>query len=391
MLTRAQYQLIMTDGALSPIGQPLDDWTQLDIVQRAGYVGTISVQAPATPKLLEMSQPGCRLVVLRDVGAGWEYLVGGPIEHDDDFDWKAGAGPAADPGTTTLYFADDTAAIADRIIYPTPANSSQAQTATARYTRTGVAAGTIMCDLVRLNAGVDALAYRDTGVTIGAGVGVGSAVNASIRFVDMLDALRSLASAGGGLGFRVVQVAGPALEFQVYVPADRSGDVRYSRDLGNLQAISYRHQAPSASVAIVGGDGTGTSRLVREYPSLGATPAPWGRREMFVSASSDDATELAQAGEQALTQAGEQVTLSVVAVDTPTQRYGVQYGLGDIVGVEVRPGLLVTAPVTQVTIKVDKAGELVTPTIGSGNPVTQPRQVAELRDLQRRLAIQERG
>lgn len=391
MLARAGYQLFFTDDTLAPVGQLVDEWTDLTIVLRANTVGTITFSAPWSAQLEEWSQvDGARIVVLRDVGAGWEYLTSGPIEHDDDFDWQAGSGQSADPGTVTMYFGDDLAVLADRIVYPNPAVSSQAQTSTAKYTRTSVNAGTLMGDLVRLNAGADALAYRDTGVVLGVGAGVGGTIASfSSRFAPLLDALRSVALAGG-VGFRVVQVAGPALEFQVFTPVDRSDTVRYSRGIGNIRSLSYRHQKAVSNVAIVGGDGTGTSRTIREYPSLGAVPSG-GRREVFVSASTNDTDELAAAGADKVSQDAEQVQLSVEAIDTAYQRFGLQYGLHDLVGVEVRPGQLIVDAVTQVTIKVDRKGEQVTSTIGSGQPVTEPDQVALLRELQRRIGETERG
>jgi hypothetical protein len=392
----SEYLISLTQRqswVITRVGQFIDTWTKLTILQRHNGVDTGELVMPWDGEVAELcAGQATRVEVFRDAGSGWEYFTGGPVECDDSVEWSADAGSdTSDPGQMALYWASDDAYLTWRITYPNPAADFEHQTATARYTRTGVNAETVMRDLVRLNGITgSALSARVVpNLTLGTVAGVGTNVNYSTRFEPLTDALRAVASVSG-LGFRVVR-DGPDLEFRVFQPVDRSGEVRYSRAVGNLRKLSYRHQQPAASVALVGGDGTGTSRATKEVPNAGWV-TQYGRRELFVSASSSDATELLQQGSDALTQNGEQVTLGVVALDTVSQQLGRQYNVGDRVSVEVRPGLVITDVVTSALLEVTPSGgETVAPVIGTGQATGDSRSIALVRRIGQRLGQIERA
>lgn len=375
---------LFTDGDLTPLGQPLVRFNQLQCTLRFNEPDSTVLTVPALPAYLDMAQPGNRLVVIRD----GEILTAGPIEYPAKFDWSADSSSGSgDPGVLTIGATDDTVHLAGHRVYPNPALASNVQD-TDFYTSTANAE-VAMRALVNLNAGPGALAARQVPhLILGTLASVGTSINVRSRFDALSDQLRAAALAGGGLGFRIAQ-DGTDLKFEVYQPADLSGQVRFSRGLGNLRTIGYQTQGPTATVAIVGGDGTGTSRTIVEREDTAAT-AVWGRLETWVGDTSAVTTDLNQSGDDALAGAAEQVQLTVFAVDTPLQRFGVDYRLGDRVAVEVYPGLQVTDVVRAVTLTATKDGEVVQPQIGSTSMTADLQTVRQLRALDVRLGRLER-
>jgi hypothetical protein len=396
----AEYLVYFTGPDLGLTGQFVDDWTALDIVLRLNDVDTIQVTCPASAELAELAQPGNRLEVLRrlldDDGNGdWEYLTGGPLERTGDKDWSV-EGQNAPPGQVVIQAADDRSRLAGRLTYPDPAADSEHQTGAVKRTFTAVNAKTVMRTLVNENAGPGALAARRVPqLALGDATAAGGPVTYSSRMAMLTDDLRAVALAGGGLIYSITRVPdpSPALLFQVTEPEDLSGLVVYSEDIGNLSEYQIRTVAPQFTVAIVGGDGTGTSRIMVEIENAEALAAGWERVERFISNDSTDVDELTAAGLDALNQAAEQGSISITAVDNADQSYGHPYRVGDVVGAVI-DGTLVTAPITAVTFTVrtegDDAGEVVSPQIG-GQPITDSATLRKLRDLEQRLGRQERG
>lgn len=381
-------QILFTDRNLVPVGDPLPVWRELDIVGRFNEPGSGSFKSPATPDLLDQVQPGNRVVVIRD---GQEFLAG-PIEKPGPYQWSLGnSGDDAGSGILTVTFAEDEALVAGRTVYPDPAVAATAQTTAAYWTRTAANAELVLRDAVNLNAGPGALtARRVPGLVLGTLAGVGSNVTITSRWEPLGDLLRRVALAGGGLGYRTHQV-GQSIAFQVYQPRDLTGAVRFSRGLGNLRAITYEPEAPTATVAIVGGPGELTDRVIREVvDSAGA--ASWWRLETFLDQTQTSVTaELDQAGADALASAGEQARLTTVTIDTPTQRYGYEYGLGDRVSVELYPGVEIQDVVRGFHLQANpKTGEIVTAVIGTQEASRDPGWLKIGRDLARRLSQLER-
>ncbi|MFG2165511.1 siphovirus ReqiPepy6 Gp37-like family protein [Micromonospora chersina] len=382
----AAITLLVTDRNLNMIGDPIAGWTDLDVTLRFNEPASGSFSAPRTAVSAAQLAPGSRVVVVRD----GVVFCGGPIEEPGPEDWSV-EGSASGPGTVEVRFSDDLANVVARITYPNPAAAATAQTSTARWTSTALA-GDVIRSLVNLNAGPGALvARRVPQLLLGSGAGLGTSIKFGTRFEPLGDALRSAAIAGGGLGFRTRHdMVTDQLLFDVYQPQNLTGTVRFSPGLGNLRSYRYEPKAPSATVAIVGGKDVGTSRVVVERSNTSAVTA-WGRMETFVDQrqSTDttaDTTELNQAGDEALTRGAETARLSSVTVDTPDQRFGVHYQLGDRVSVELASGVEVADVVRAVHLQVTpEAGEVVTALVGSQEASSDPQWLAYMRDLSRRL------
>lgn len=362
-----------------PVANPLHNWEELTVDLLHNEVGAGEMVLPASdPTMIAaLRTPGNGITVIRD---GAEF-AGGPIEVPVGYDWSA----EDTTGMARVNFATHEVHLARRLCYPNPTAASTAQTAVAWSATAN--AEVIMRDLVRLNAGPDALLVRRTpDLVLGPLAGVGSSVTISTRFDPLTDVLREVAAAGGNLAFEIRPVAGQ-LQFIVRAPIDRSASVRFSPSLGTLRTLSTSPAAPTATVAIVGGEGTGTDRAIVER----AGPQDYGRIEAWVAKSGTQATtaELQQQGDAFLLEAGEKLGLQAEAIDGPYSRYG-DYLLGDLVGVEFLPGYHVAQRVTAVRLSATQDGDTIQPTIGTD----ERRETAlarQVRDVQRRLGRQERN
>lgn len=383
--------LLVTDRHLNLVGDSIDDWQSLEVTLRFNEPASGTVAAPATSTLRtqldpRLADPGAvdwarRLVVVRD----GQVFCAGPVEAPRNPHEWAIEGEASGDGLVTFNFTDDLALVAGRLVYPNPALAAGSQDV-AEYAASDNAE-LILRDLVNRNAGPGALAARQVPeLVLGPLAGVGATITARARFEPLGDVLRRVALDGGGLGFTTTQV-GDEIRFGVYAPADLTNQVRYSRGLGNLRSFTNEVMAPTVTTAIVAGQGEGAARTIRERINA-AAEAGWWRIEQWHDQRDTDATaELDQAGDEALAEGGETARIATVTVDIDGQRYGVNYQLGDRVGVEtlsevVRGVQLQATP---------ESGEVITSIVGSQAASSDPQWLVVSRDLARRLGRVETG
>lgn len=410
----AEYTLLITDPAgdqvlVDPVhvgnprtGQP--GWSEIRLGPRLNEAGAGTFTCSARPDLLDaVNTPDNRVVVLRDDPAGGSSLVAmaGPIERPKH-SYEAARDGTDGPGLLVVTFADDLVLLAERRVYPDPAQPSTNQTTVTRHTITAQNPEDAMRALVTLNAGPTALLDRRTpGLVLGTDNGILPGVTVSTSFTRdavLSDALRELARlAGVAAGttprvprFRIVQGTNQ-LEFVVTMPADLSGSVVFSRELGNVASLDYEPEAPADTVAIVGDATAGVGRVVKERTNAGAHSAGWRRRELWVDArGAANATELEQAGDSALDEGRPKTRYQLVAVDTPHTRYGYDFTIGDLVGTEPYAGAFVPAVVFGADITVTPTrGEETRPIIGVEGDQISDRKTEEIRRLQRRMAALE--
>lgn len=381
----AEYTILVTDQNLTVVGDPIVTWISIDVTLKFNEPSTGLFTVPGYAWIRQQVAPGNRVVIIRD----GSILIAGPIEkwqfeRSDDGD-NAGA------GMLTVNFSDDLALVAARLTYPDPTLSPSAQV-TDNWTFSGTGEAALLA-LVNGNAGPGALtARRIPKLTVGTAVGIGGAVTAKADRMEPLgDVLRRVAVSAGGLGFRTQQ-AGTAIQFQVYQPLDLSNQVLFSFGLGNLKYISYEVSAPTATAAIVGGQGEGADRFLLERVSQGQQDL-WGRMETLVNRPGTDPTaDLNAAGDEELASKAETARVPSSASDTSFQRYGVHYDVGTKVSVETWPGSLISDVVTTVHIQVfATAGEVVSPTIGSQAESSDPAWLQRLHVLTRRVGYLERN
>lgn len=382
-------QLLVTDRNLNVVGDPLSGWTRLAVDLNYNAPASGSVTLPAWPEVMELLQPGHRLVVVRDK-AVW---CAGPMEEPQDYRWDLEQNP--DPGTVTVRFSDDLARIAGYLTYPEPTKAFTAQdTITDRLrTFTATNAETIIRTLVNENCGPGALAARRIErLVLDDIAGVGGNRSLSTRFEPLLDACRT-AAATDRLGFRTRQV-GNEIRFGVYKPVDRTSTARFSQGLGNLRSLSFTMGAPLATSELVQGGGDpddqATPPNIRVYAEVtSGAAADWYRVEKLVDKTGtldDSGGELTQAGTLALGDDNPQASLATVTVDTEDLRAGRDFFLGDKVTVALPTGLEV-ADIVQ-TIRLEDTpdeGEVVTSVVGNSDKTTTTATVRAVRDLARRL------
>jgi hypothetical protein len=382
---RSGVYILITDENLQVVGDPISIIQAVEVDQKFNEPDSGSFKVPAYPEYMEVFVPGNRAVVIDD----GEIFSAGPIEIPGGYEWDAGG--EEEPGTITINFADDLASIAGRLTYPNPAQAATAQT--SAYYESTANAEVVIRDLVDKNAGPGALtARRVPHLVLGALAGVGSTVVCKTRFEPVTDVSRTLASAGGGLGITVDQV-GASLVFRVFAPQDKTRVARFSRGLGNLISVKYDVSKPSATTVLVGGDGEGDARTISERTDTGAE-ASWGRVEKWVAAQSQDQVSggLDQTGDTALVEAGETIKLTTVTIDSGEARYGKDYNMGDLVTVEVYPGVEVEDVVREAKYTyTPEDGKQITILVGSQEATRDPEWLKITERLSSRLGNLERN
>ncbi len=371
--------VLITDRDSRVVGDPIESWTAVNVDLRHNEVSTGDFSAPATRQLLQaVNAAGAQVVVI------WngEYLISGPIERPQ-YGYKRDGN-----GQVNVRWADLMVCLGWRITYPNPALPAGDQNVTT-YTAAGNSE-VLLRNLVYANAGPGALPYRRIpGLDLGPVAGVGEATSVETRCEPLLDVLRRVARAGS-LGFRVRRTGARTMVFEVFAPRNRARNVVFSVGRGNVDALDVIPDAPTVTVALVGGSGEGESLPIMEMVDADAVTG-WGRMEKWVSQSdSENETAFTQAGRLALLDGAEQVTINVAARNSPGQQYGVDYRVSDLVGVEVGAAAPVVDIVSGVKLKfTPNGGEEIQPTIGNGASKSSA-VIAAVRSIDQRLGYVER-
>lgn len=235
-------------------------------------------------------------------------------------------------GTLTVYGPSAEQVVADRLAFQVPTMAATSQSATD-YDRRSGAAETVVKGYVGANAGPGTIVSRRvSGLVIETDLARGASVKGSARMTNLVELIAPLCLSGG-IGWRV-RFNGDNLEFQVYVPSDKSGKAKFGSDLGNLVSYEQTEEAAKTNTAIVGGQGDGTLRVFREIQDSAAV-AEWSNRtESFVDRrDSTDTVELDQAGTEETVTNGPVNGLAIKTADTPNLLFYRDYFLGDKVSI----------------------------------------------------------
>lgn len=358
----------------------IDDFVKFTAILRFNDVETWALDAPVAGAASRMILEGGGIILKRDD----DVVLSGPLQRSEAR-WNQ------DEDALTHYGSGDTEWLRRRLALPVP--TGPPYTAAEHDVRTGLAE-TIMKQYVDVNAGPGAQLRRQVpGLVVPATSGLGLTVTGRARFQNLLDLLRSLALAGGDLGFRVLQSddTDAALSFQMYVPQDRSASVKFSRDLQNLAKSTLVQEAPTGNYVIVGGGGEGTDRTFAELGNYWSIIA-FGLVETFVDRrDTSDLDELNQTIDETLADREQQFGLSVTPLDTLSMQFGRDYGLGDQVAVVIAGQVLVHV-IREVHIEITSEGTTVRPMIGTPGRASPgvPRMFRALSTLGRRIGGLER-
>lgn len=318
------------DVSLAKVGQVIDMRTVQLVLRYQDVSNMVMVLPDNSTMAWYLTQPGAGVVVRRE----GTVIFSGPVQWkrftEEGVRWLQVWGP------------DDTKLLRDRIAYPDPTTDMQPAQTIGWDVRTGPGE-TLIYEYVNANLGPDALPDRQVPLVFGVDMGRGesTAEGGSItergRGETLLELSKRIAAATAlGLGFPIRQI-GTDLVFEVFQPEDRSGDVVFSEEMGNLASWSLESDAPLATHVVVAGQGEAELRAFAERTASGLLPS-WGRVEQFKDRRDvDDFTELGQAADVALSEARPKLLVTLEPVDTPRLHFGRDYYLGDVVTVII-PG-----------------------------------------------------
>lgn len=359
-------------------GAQIDDFQRLETVQKFCDVGTWILDLDGRlPAAEQLRRPNYGIVLYK----GSTPVFSGDV---NEIDGKY----TMDRRRITFSGYDDNVWLRSRVAHPEPATSSWPYVTNESDVRAG-AASTIIRAYVNANLGPGAIvARRHPALTMGVDPLVGITLTGRVRWTQLLKDLQEIAVAGGGLGFRIVQV-GSGLQFQVYMPVDRSGTVKFSFELGNLTEAAYKTTAPTANWVYCGGGGEGTARIVAE----GGDPQSiidYRRREIFVDRrDSSVGDELNRTVVENLAENAAQTGFSLSPVDVQGQEYITHYGLGDKVA-GVLDGVRIADVVRELKVTFDPNGPTkVNPLIGTTgavNPATETKTFKSIKALVRKVS-----
>lgn len=179
----------------------------------------------------------------------------------------------------------------------------------------------------------------------------GASITKGFSYANVLETIQEIASAskeaGSDLYFDILigdDQTSTTFTFQTFIGlmgVDRStsGDNRitFSKEDGNLQnSVLTLDYTDEVNYIYAGGQGEGTSRLLIEVSDTDRiSKSPWNRRELFVDARDQELESGVTTRANAALNSGKPYKqLEGYLIDTPNQRFGVEWNFGDKVAIE---------------------------------------------------------
>lgn len=296
-------------------------------------------------------------------------LLSGPVEVSLPDAGAVDQTITPDGGVLTITGTDDMGWLADRIVVP--------PTPSSRDTHTGTA-GAVVAAFVDAHAGPGAGARAVPGLQVPVSA-VGPEITHSARFSPLLEVVAEVAAIGGLRA--VVSQVGRTLALAVEETSDLSGAVLYSIEAGNLAAARVATSVARSTALYVGGQGQGAAREVVEVAAAGVR-----RRESFLDRRDLATTaQLEAAGAVALEKNSGSVSVSVQPIADGGAVFGVDFRLGDLVGVEVG-GVRTAQRVTASTWRLSPSGVEHTITVGASASYGASALLRSAENTRQRLA-----
>lgn len=254
------------------------------------------------------------------------------------------------------------ATLSYRITYPDPSHPINTQTK-AYYTDSGPA-GDVLTSLLLRNIGSAALPARQArSVIIDPATGTGKQVSTKTRLTDLLTEAGALADQGG-----MALYARYESDRKIHIGArpivDRTRSVVLRQDHGTLGEWRTSFTAPEATAFIVGGQGEGADRMLREY-SL-PTEDSWGYRiESFKDQrDGENVAALDKAGADLIKENTGSAAVTMTINET-SRRLGEHFFLGDTLSANLA-GQVFTDTLQAADIEWSDSGRSVSLTLGKG-------------------------
>lgn len=362
---QGQYAVFIRskDGTLT---ERLNEFASLDILMTLNDPGSWNIRSTSAEKCPFSAGDG--IVVVRN----GVFLYGGVMTQlSDDYDahmrlhtWQA-------QGKGDLEY------LGRRICYIDPETGRTDQA--THYTATG-SLGTVIHDLIRLNAGSDAMAERVEPIIEDNTQNVGPTVSVSLRLPNLLKTVTALVS-GNGWNIRPNwDEENSKVFYQVFQGRDLTEQIVFSEQFSNLLSSEHLETQPAGNFILAGGTGQGTERSFDTAQS-DESISEWGRIEVFQDARNQPDVET-YVEEVLADKTADTVGYSCTASDDDlTPQFGTDFVLGDFVGMMVF-GQFITAEVQQCEISLSEGVETITPRFGTvaiGKLRSIFQQLADLR------------
>ena len=334
---------------------------------------TATIEMPTDHlRLADMAAPDARALIRYD----GEHLISGKVRL------RAGQGPRS-VGTVTFDVVGHSRLLERMCGWANPAHPLDTQGTDAAFdTRTGPAES-VLKGYVSANLSSPGRNWWEP-ITVAPSLGRGSNITAKIRFTPLADTLLPLIDKAG-IGV-TVQQQGAGLVVDCYQP--RVYGRTLSEASGVVQEWSWSEADPEGTRMIAGGPETGTNRTFRQVIDAGLETKYKDIIEVFTDAGdASGSTDLIAKATTALADLAPKAGLSLKLSETNTFRYdptGVNgIRVGDIVRVEVGPGVIVEDVLREVALEwTTDNGLVVTPMVGDKQDdpnTTLARQVARLK------------
>lgn len=370
-------------------GRPVT-FHKVDVTVTYDQVGSFVLGMPANERnwdLIQLDANGDLMPV--GLLVDWNGVFEVPLLAEDwSFKRTIGDGGRIEE-TLTLVGSDMLSLLANRIAYRTPASLWSSQTAgstaygpapaetviktivsanlvTAGDTDRRVPLLTVASDLGRGGTATYKVTTPQPDVTTGT-----ENITIAASLMDMVRAVDEQAP----MGVQITLGDGE-LVFDCYEPRDLSQVAVFSASLGNLPEAGLTVSSPTGNAILVQSKVTGAN-FSQTSGALAANQ--WRRVEQFLDQSSTDtATDVTVAANQAIAAGSGRVSITTSVVDLPRLRFGFDdpahgvqgYRVGDIVTLDLRDGVTYSDVVSKVQLIADATGdsytETVTPTIGTG-------------------------
>ncbi|MGW2919528.1 Gp37-like protein [Streptomyces angustmyceticus] len=288
------YRVEVFDRNLRRVGE-IDEWISLDFTVRFCQEGAWQILIKDDTPQAALIEKGGGIVIWQD-GVS-DPLLSGQVDTYQKYWTKL-----QHTGPGSLYIAGkchNTLAYS-RLAFPEPALPINRQY-TGRSTRgaSGPAGQALWWELDR-SIGPSALPDRRMPhVITGSNPAIGQGVTDSLRY-DVIGAKLEDWCKAKNIGYRLIYRADTQkVELKVFTPRDRSREVRFSPELGNLREYVYTLNAPKVTRVVVACQGEGKARYIWQKVDS-ASEAEWGisieqfvdRRDIPLKTGSGDDPEL---------------------------------------------------------------------------------------------------
>ncbi|MFJ5066527.1 siphovirus ReqiPepy6 Gp37-like family protein [Kitasatospora sp. NPDC088556] len=403
------YRIEVRDRNLRRVGE-IDTWIKLDMIVRFCQQGSWQLLIKAGTDQAALLQKGGGISVYQD-GVTKPVLTG-QIEFFQKY-WTT----VQHTGEGSLFVGGkcDNKTAYSRLALPDPTVPvSEQYKANSNRPVTGRAGSALLWELEHA-VGASALPDRRVpGLALPASADIGDPINEVLRF-DSLGTLFEKWTDSKSVGYRLVYNAdAQKIDLEVYTPRDRSKEVRFSRELGNLREYVWSLTAPRVTRVIVACQGEGEERYLYQQIDSEAE-AEWGvlieqlldRRDLPLKTdpatgkpvkaraeTTDAEFETAKkavldAASAALQQGERNGNFQIYPIDTEQVQFGRDYFVGDLVTVS-DDGVDYVDILREVNITVEDGGKALTvrPKIGeqgTGDPLNLYKTVNELREKLKKL------